>query len=80
MDAVVTGYYIGWIIGYIVGFGITMVILWWVIRGAVLSALTENRRRVADEKRFLRDYDAGVKPLPTPAKEYPNPYMRKDDR
>ena len=36
-----------------VAVGISMLIMFWVVRAAILSALAEDRRRVAHERRFL---------------------------
>ena len=52
MDA--SGWYIvGWIIGWLVAIGISLLILFWVVRGAILSALAEDRQRVAALERWM---------------------------
>lgn len=43
---------------WVIGTCISLALTWWIIRSAILSALAEDRRRVADERRFLRDLDA----------------------
>lgn len=53
MDSAIAGYIIGWIIGFSITLGIGALVTFWVVRGAILSALAEDRRRVADEQRFL---------------------------
>ena len=44
MDA---AYVVGWIVGYAVAVGVGLLLTFWIIRAAILSALAEDRRRVA---------------------------------
>ncbi|WP_461474463.1 hypothetical protein [Microbacterium sp. HJ5] len=52
-----SAYVVGWVIGYAIGVGIWCLLTFWVVRGAILSALAENRRREATDARLHREYE-----------------------
>jgi hypothetical protein len=47
MDA---AYIFGWVLGYAVVVGVGLLLTFWVVRAAILSALAEDRRRQSDRQ------------------------------
>jgi len=53
-----TAYVIGWIVGYAIVLAIGLIVSFYVIRGAILSALLEDRRRQAEAAGMLMREEA----------------------